>query len=125
MAAIITTTPRQAQTTCRTRKWYALPWSSWASTEDALHTITSPAPIRATVTVKSVVSEVSFLATSAFAGCQRPDLVLEGAAAGGVVGEHVEGRAAGGEEHGVPGRGALEPLLHGFLQRGAGDDGEG
>src|SRR5688572_19900718 len=71
MAAIIATTPRQAHAACRTRKWYALPWTSCASIDEALHTMTRPAPMSATVTANSVASDVSFLAKRPRRGAGR------------------------------------------------------
>src|SRR5262245_27642606 len=119
MAATITASPRQAHSTCRMRKWWALPWRSSASTLDALHTITIPVASRARVTAKSVMSDDSFLAKLPRQGA---DGFLEDTPAVGVVLEHVEGGAGGRQDHGVAGHGAREGLLNGIGHVGAGDD---
>src|SRR5262245_19842647 len=62
MAATMAASPTAHQMTWRIRKKYALSCRSWASAVDALHTMTSPSPSRATVTAKSEMSDDSFLA---------------------------------------------------------------
>src|SRR6266568_3517095 len=79
--------------------------------------MTRPKPRRATVTVKSVRSEESFLAIPP--PLQPRDFLLEGPAAMGIVLEHVEGGAGGGEEHGVAREGGGPGPLHRFPEGGA------
>src|SRR5262245_55240413 len=122
MAAAMPTSPTAAHTAWRKRKWYGLPWDSWASADEALHTVTSPRPMRATVTAKSVASEASFLATLGLPLQERSHLALEGPPAVGVVLEHVERSAGRGQQHHVARRRRGEGPLHGLAQRQAAHD---
>src|SRR5258708_4018130 len=94
--------------------------------------MTKPRPRRAAVTATSVRSEESFLAILGGPPSARPlprgqpaHLLLELPPAVGVVREHVEGGARGGEENGVSGAGGAKGPLHRLAQAGAARDGHG
>ena len=62
MAMLITARPNAAHMACRMRKKYGWLYRFWASTADALYTMTTLAPTSRRVAMNSTLSDFSFRA---------------------------------------------------------------